>query len=376
MSTTNVLLALAGYATTGGHAALRLTDDSGNKLVYGMYPTEPGFTALVGDTIVVDSRDTTLFTLAEQMYAQHPEQAASWVSIQKTEITVNQYKAIIDFAINFQDRVAGLEVYSAFDQNGINCTGFVKRSLSYAGVPFNESPAINKYTGNAAYWGPATLADAFNGNRDQQYFTVGEDKSDVLVGNSDTANLSGNDGSDILIAGDGNYILDGGRQADRLYGGAGDDWLGYFNPNESAGSLEELNSDGNFYAGGRGQDHIFGSREADIILFVQGDGEDQIVGNGGADVLQYSAEGAGLQVSRNGTALVLSRKLPDGTFDKVTVENWYMDFHTAAMHLSRVDTGKLENGIFTVMGSVSENTLTMRGSFSTWRPVKRHCIIG
>jgi hypothetical protein len=127
-------------------------------------------------------------------------------------------------------------------------------------------------------------------------------------------------------------VLSGGIGADILAGGAGNDWLGYTSASESAGSSDELNSGSNYYEGGTGDDHIFGSVNADTFRFNESDGVDTVRGNGGADVLQFNANGAAPVVFREEKDLVLTL---DG--DEIIFKDWYSDLLDQSPRLDRIE---------------------------------------
>jgi Ca2+-binding RTX toxin-like protein len=82
-------------------------------------------------------------------------------------------------------------------------------------------------------------------------------------------NVLGGAGNDLLMGTNGEDALIGGKGADTLLGGAGNDELGK--------RLEEYYGAGNLYAGGQGDDKIFGTQSADTYRFNLGDGHDQIL---------------------------------------------------------------------------------------------------
>lgn len=274
------VLALAGYWDTGGHAAIRLTDATGNQQVFGMYPTTQGLsTVIFGDTVVVDGQDADLFSGAEQLIAQDPEKAKSWVALDQREITAAQFEAITQFIQIFKDTVVGsVPIYDAMEEDGINCAGFVKRCLAYAGIPFVESPGTNAYTQSAVYWGPATLSALFSlPNPILHTYGNGTEGGNCLVGGTGADYLNGAGGQDVIFGGVSSDTLDGGAGADFLYGGADNDWLGYTATGLGNESQEEINSDGNFYEGGTGNDVACGSKNKDTYRFARGDGRDYVI---------------------------------------------------------------------------------------------------
>jgi Ca2+-binding RTX toxin-like protein len=194
---------------------------------------------------------------------------------------------------------------------------------------------------------------------------LGSSDVDVVYGGAQNDVLRGGAGTDTLYGGNGNDVLDGGSGADKLYGGSGDDWLGYTASNLDAGSANELDSEGNFYQGGQGNDYIFGSKAADTFWFQTGDAQDIIRGNGGADELWYAAEGAAPVISREGKNLIFTGQGQD----RIVLQDWYGDDEASATRLNRLvltntssqDQAPLALGV--ILGStLHQQGLTKRGA--------------
>lgn len=175
----------------------------------------------------------------------------------------------------------------------------------------------------------------------------------------------GSTGTDVVYGGVGVDAFSGGSGTDQLYGGSGNDWLGYNAAGLGNESADEINSDGNVYDGGTGEDHIAGSVNKDTIVFREGDGSDTVFGNGGSDVLQLATAGAPTYF-RVGQDLVIQLGA-----DKVTMKGWYADTHTSvtseqASRLGELQLGHFaEDGSFVVRETVTRDTLHAAGLLKT-----------
>ena len=293
------------------------------------------------------------------------------------ELTDKQYREVLKFAMESLDEGTygdynGLRnscidfVYTALRQLGMVVEGRASDGLvwpswnddlydSLLNTQLPRDPdELTGYTArNAGNYSEGLHGRGTNDN------LQGGSATDWLAGYGGSDKLAGEGGDDFLYGGAGDDYLNGGSGADKLRGGLGNDWLGYTAAGESAGSTAERDSSGNYYEGGVGLDHIFGSSQADIIRFNQGDGTDIVTGNGGDDVLEYAASGVSLSVSREGKDLILTRALQDGQFDRIVLQNWYADKKADAMRLSRVDLGAIDaaTGQFVVSGTVNQQTM-------------------
>jgi Ca2+-binding RTX toxin-like protein len=107
----------------------------------------------------------------------------------------------------------------------------------------------------------------------------GGDGDDRLVGTPGDDFLVGGSGDDVLEGGAGNDVLYGGKGADLLEGGDGNDVLGDLHDRwgSSQSGADEFYGAGNTYRGGRGNDLIHGTWDADVYEFRLGDGRDTVV---------------------------------------------------------------------------------------------------
>jgi len=178
---------------------------------------------------------------------------------------------------------------------------------------------------------PASKNIVFNGNG-----YSGSTASDVVYGGTFVDTLSGGAELDTLFGGNGDDVLNGGADKDFLYGGGDNDWLGYVKPGLGNESQDEINSVGNVYDGGTGNDRISGARGDDTYIFRKGDGADYVLTHGGADELQLLASadlgnGTTAQISeaqvsfkREGLDLLVCINREDGTVgDYVRIAAWF-----------------------------------------------------
>lgn len=107
----------------------------------------------------------------------------------------------------------------------------------------------------------------------------GGDGDDRLVGTPGDDFLVGGSGDDVLEGAAGNDVLYGGKGADLLEGGDGNDVLGDLHDRwgSSQSGPDEFYGAGNTYRGGRGNDLIHGTWDADVYEFRLGDGRDTVV---------------------------------------------------------------------------------------------------
>ncbi|WP_420471014.1 hypothetical protein [Brevundimonas sp. FT23042] len=127
------------------------------------------------------------------------------------------------------------------------------------------------------------------------YNAAGDDRDDVIRGNSFTNYLEGNGGSDILYGEGGNDFLYGGGSADTLYGGDGDDYLDVGASRDQAGDVIGA---GDYAYGGAGNDRMLGGQGG--AHFFGGAGDDTYDGSG--TVHEFADEGIDTifaNVSRN-----------------------------------------------------------------------------
>jgi Ca2+-binding RTX toxin-like protein len=133
--------------------------------------------------------------------------------------------------------------------------------------------------------------------------------SDNLFGNAAANTLRGGSGNDILDGGGGPDELEGGTGADDLSGGADVDRVVYSDTaaqtislNDArddgvAGELDNVHSDIEDVAAGRGNDIVVGSDAANVL--DGGDGDDRLTGGGGVDTYLGGA-GADTLFARDG----------------------------------------------------------------------------
>lgn len=229
--------------------------------------------------------------------------------------------------------------------------------------------------------------DVIGGDAGNDVLEGGVGHDSVWGGDGDDV-LGGNEGSDNLDGGDGNDALDGGAGADTLLGGAGNDVLGleytWYNYDRGFysgdyGTYEGPGvGEGNSYAGGTGNDLLYGTAAADIYGFNAGDGQDVIFENeptgqpaGQIDRLVF---GEGISSSslagiRSGSDLVLKVA---GSSDQVTLSDWYA--HAAGVHKIEetvfadgavLGEAQLEALVTEFWGGAADETLTASGDIYT-----------
>jgi Ca2+-binding RTX toxin-like protein len=131
--------------------------------------------------------------------------------------------------------------------------------------------------------------------------------ADYIEGSAGDDSLNGLGGNDTIVGGAGSDTLDGGAGDDSLLGGLGDDTL----------------------IGGIGNDRLQGETGNDSYVFGRGSGQDIIVDYdatvGNVDTVQIASGvlPADVKVTRDQSHLYLSISNPDGTTDKLTLQNWF-----------------------------------------------------
>ncbi|MDD2893857.1 MAG: calcium-binding protein, partial [Halothiobacillaceae bacterium] len=136
---------------------------------------------------------------------------------------------------------------------------------------------------------------------------TGTEGNDQIRGYITDETIDGLAGNDVIEGLGGNDVLIGGAGNDTLYGGTGNDTLD----------------------GGVGNDTLQGGVGNDIFVFGRGSGQDTVIDYdtiaGNLDKVQISAGvlPADVNVTRDQYHLYLSITNPDGTTDKLTVQNWF-----------------------------------------------------
>jgi len=133
------------------------------------------------------------------------------------------------------------------------------------------------------------------------------ENADYVEGTVEDDTINGLGGNDTLVGGAGNDTLMGGMGNDTVQGGTGNDTLD----------------------GGTGNDYLQGNAGNDIYLFGRGSGQDTIIDYdttaGNLDKVQIASGilPEDVKVTRDQSNLYLSINNPDGTTDKLTLQNWF-----------------------------------------------------
>ncbi|MCR4301773.1 MAG: hypothetical protein NUV51_09195, partial [Sulfuricaulis sp.] len=135
---------------------------------------------------------------------------------------------------------------------------------------------------------------------------IATDGNDTLYGYDAAEVIQAGPGNDTVYARGGDDTLGGGAGNDNLFGEAGNDTLD----------------------GGAGNDTLQGGAGNDTYLFGRGYGQDTVIdydtAAGNIDTIQITAGvlPADVTVARDQSHLYLSITNPDGTTDKLTLQNW------------------------------------------------------
>ena len=153
----------------------------------------------------------------------------------------------------------------------------------------------------------------------------GSSFGDVIAGDDNANRLYGGGGNDTISAKGGNDFLGGGAGADIVSGGSGSDTVSYFAKSATGGVTVDLSAGTG--SGGAAEGDVYGSIENVVGTFrsdrIFGDGGsndldgmgggDVLVGGGGNDVLTSSAGWVDtLQGGDGDDTLILSPSTPDG----------------------------------------------------------------
>jgi Ca2+-binding RTX toxin-like protein len=219
--------------------------------------------------------------------------------------------------------------------------------------------------------GNLSASDVFNIVVTAQNLSIeGTAGSDTLNGGLANDTLNGLAGDDVMIGNAGDDMINGGADIDSMRGGLGDDTYVVDNAadvitenfNEGVDSIQSsitltlvanvenltltgsalINATGNALVnvltgnaaaneldGGAGNDSLRGEAGNDTYLFGRGAGQDVVydydAAAGNLDRIQIAADlqPSDVVVSRDQLHLYLSINNPDGTTDKLTLENWF-----------------------------------------------------
>lgn len=231
-----------------------------------------------------------------------------------------------------------------FSENDIDPATPAAPTGPEGGLPLHQFQAENTYFQDIGAGYTISQGAALNSTTryifaaDEGSTVSGAGVADSLFGGAGEDLLFGNYGFDLLEGYEGDDVLDGGQGADTLRGGDGNDWLGYVAANEDSVSTEEVNSEGNDYTGGRGDDRIAGSINKDFYRYTKGDGRDVVRTHGGGDELileNILLEEAGF--TRIGNDLVI--ELPQG--GAVTLRGWFDTYNPQRLAVARFSDATL-----------------------------------
>ncbi len=175
-------------------------------------------------------------------------------------------------------------------------------------------------------WNVATLFELAN---------VPTENADYIDGTAGNDSINGVGGNDQINGQGGNDTLDGGAGNDVLMGDAGDDTLLGSEGNDTLAG----GSGNDMLDGGAGNDVLYGGRWSDnyssngndTYLFGRGSGQDIVIDYdttaGNLDSIQIAADvlPTDVAVTRDQFHLYLSISNPDGTTDRLTVQNWFYE---------------------------------------------------
>ena len=151
---------------------------------------------------------------------------------------------------------------------------------------------------------------------------TGNELASLVTGDSSDNLLKGGKANDTLLGGDGDDRLIGGAGSDVLHGGPGDDIVGDLSERGDY-TLQDGIKVGNHYAGGLGNDLLYGTNFDDTYRYSKGDGMDELRDPGGNNTLQL---GEGITPDAVWAERVDNQHLKlyfGDSADHVLVADWY-----------------------------------------------------
>ncbi|MDR2091790.1 MAG: hypothetical protein LBP58_00480 [Azoarcus sp.] len=162
---------------------------------------------------------------------------------------------------------------------------------------------------------------------------TGSEDGETLLGDAEADRLFGLGGNDTLRAGEGNDVLDGGEDNDVLYAGRGDDVLRGGEGNDKL--YGERGDD--VLRGGQGNDTLYDVAGDETYYFALGDGADTLLDTQGDDTLVFEGiDYTDLVFAKSANARSLEISV-QGTDDKVTVTDWFLNESRQIEHIQAGD---------------------------------------
>jgi len=264
-------------------------------------------------------------------------------------LSVPELQSLVSHPVMGRVAAGLVEAHALVDGSSVPPEFFRDRALSLIGLEANTSFLVSYGNSNEERFTDGLTGKTFTyagtGLTSDQVKFAGGTASDLsgglfsndrLYGDSRNNDISGDSYIDLLVGFGGDDLLNGGTGRDFLYGGADHDWLGYAQRGLGNESEAEINSVGNVYDGGTGNDRISGARGDDTYIFRKGDGADYVLTHGGADELQLLASAdlgngttadiseAQVSFKREGLDLLVCINREDGTVgDYVRIAAWF-----------------------------------------------------